>query len=60
MSDDTFTPADAPDTDVVEAIEPDVVLDLTDDAADEEEDDEPTETPAWAKPGKWYVVHTQS
>jgi transcriptional antiterminator NusG len=59
MSDDTFTPADAPDTDVVEAIEPDVVLDLTDDAADEE-DDEPTETPAWAKPGKWYVVHTQS
>ena len=59
MSDDTFTPSDAPDTDVVEAIEPDVVLDLTDDAADEE-DDEPTETPAWAKPGKWYVVHTQS
>ncbi len=59
MSDDTFTPADAPDTDVVEAIEPDVVLDLTDDATDEE-DDEPTETPAWAKPGKWYVVHTQS
>ena len=59
MSDDTFTPADVPDTDVVEAIEPDVVLDLTDDAADEE-DDEPTETPAWAKPGKWYVVHTQS
>ena len=59
MSDDTFTPADAPDTDVVEAIEPDVVLDLTDDAADDE-DNEPTETPAWARPGKWYVVHTQS
>ena len=59
MSDDTFTPTDAPVEDVVEAIEPDVVLDLTDDAADEE-DDEPTETPAWARPGKWYVVHTQS
>ena len=59
MSDDTFTPTDAAEADVVEAIEPDVVLDLTDDAA-EEEDDEPTETPAWARPGKWYVVHTQS
>ena len=59
MSDDTFTPTDAVEADVVEAIKPDVVLDLTDDAA-EEEDDEPTETPAWARPGKWYVVHTQS
>jgi transcriptional antiterminator NusG len=59
MSDDTFTPTDAPVADVVEAIEPDVVLDLTDDAADVE-DNEPTETPAWARPGKWYVVHTQS
>jgi transcription termination/antitermination protein NusG len=59
MSDDTFTPSDAPEAEVIEAIEPDVVLDLTDDASDEE-DDEPTETPAWAKPGKWYVVHTQS
>jgi transcriptional antiterminator NusG len=59
MSDDIFTPTDAPVADVEEAIEPDVVLDLTDDAADEE-DDEPTETPAWARPGKWYVVHTQS
>lgn len=59
MSDDTFTPTDAVEADVVEAIEPDVVLDLTDDA-EEDEDDEPTETPAWARPGKWYVVHTQS
>lgn len=57
MSDDTFTSTDA--ADVVEAIEPDVVLDLTDDVS-EDEDDEPAETPAWAKPGKWYVVHTQS
>lgn len=57
MSDDTFT-TDAT-SEVVDAIEPDVVLDLTDDA-DEEEDDTPAETPAWAKPGKWYVVHTQS
>ena len=59
MSDDTFTPSDAPEAEVIEAIEPDVVLDLTDDVSDEE-DDEPAETPAWAKPGKWYVVHTQS
>ena len=59
MSDDTFTSTDAPEA--IEAIEPDVVLDLTDDVADvEAEDDTPTETPAWAKPGKWYVVHTQS
>ena len=59
MSDDTFTPTDAPVQDDVETIEPDVVLDLTDDASDED-DDAPAETPAWAKPGKWYVVHTQS
>ena len=59
MSDDTFTSIDAPEA--PEAIEPDVVLDLTDDASDvEDEDDTPAETPAWAKPGKWYVVHTQS
>ncbi len=59
MSDDTFTPSDAPVQDDVETIEPDVVLDLTDDAS-EDDDDVPAETPAWAKPGKWYVVHTQS
>ncbi len=59
MSDDTFTTTDAPAADDVETIEPDVVLDLTDDASDED-DDAPAETPAWAKPGKWYVVHTQS
>lgn len=59
MSDDTFTSIDAPEA--PEAIEPDVVLDLTDDVSDTDgEDDAPTETPAWAKPGKWYVVHTQS
>ena len=59
MSDDTFTSIDAPKA--PEAIEPDVVLDLTDDVSDADgEDDAPAETPAWAKPGKWYVVHTQS
>lgn len=59
MSDDTFTSVDAPEA--PEAIEPDVVLDLTDDVSDaDDEDDAPAETPAWAKPGKWYVVHTQS
>ena len=59
MSDDTFTSIDAPEA--PEAIEPDVVLDLTDDVSDSDgEDDAPAETPAWAKPGKWYVVHTQS
>lgn len=61
MSDDTFTSTDSSTNEEIEAIEPDVVLDLTDDVSDEDDlDDEPTETPAWAKPGKWYVVHTQS
>jgi transcriptional antiterminator NusG len=59
MSEDTYNPVAATEADVLEAIEPDVVLDLTDDAADEESE-EVTETPAWAKPGKWYVVHSQS
>lgn len=60
MSDDTNTTIESTENDRVDtdAVEPDVVLDLTDDADDES--DEPTETPAWAKPGKWYVVHTQS
>lgn len=60
MSDDTFTSNDSSVNEEIDAIEPDVVLDLTDDASDSDEDNEPTETPAWAKPGKWYVVHTQS
>ena len=44
------------------AIEPDVVLDLTEgtDADVETEEETETETPAWAKPGSWYVVHSQS
>lgn len=44
------------------AIEPDVVLDLTEgtDADVETEEEVETETPAWAKPGSWYVVHSQS
>ena len=59
MSEDTYNPIAAPEADVIDAVEPDVVLDLTDDASDEDSDT-PTETPAWAKPGKWYVVHSQS
>ena len=59
MSDDTFTPVEAPEAAQNDTVEPDVVLDLTDDASDEDSDT-PTETPAWAKPGKWYVVHSQS
>jgi len=59
MSDDIFTPVEAPEAAQNDAVEPDVVLDLTDDASDEDSDT-PTETPAWAKPGKWYVVHSQS
>ena len=44
------------------AIEPDVVLDLTEgtDADVDTEEEVETETPAWAKPGSWYVVHSQS
>ena len=59
MSDDIFTPVEAPEAAQTDTVEPDVVLDLTDDASDEDSDT-PTETPAWAKPGKWYVVHSQS
>ena len=59
MSDDIFTPVEAPEAAQTDTVEPDVVLDLTDDASDEDSD-APTETPAWAKPGKWYVVHSQS
>ena len=62
MSDDTI---DTNDTS--EGLEPDVVLDLTDDATDvddldegDDEDEGPRETPPWARPGRWYVVHTQS
>jgi transcriptional antiterminator NusG len=59
MSDDIFTPVEAPEAAQNDTVEPDVVLDLTDDSTDEDSDT-PTETPAWAKPGKWYVVHSQS
>jgi transcriptional antiterminator NusG len=59
MSDDIFTPVEAPEAVQNDTVEPDVVLDLTDDVSDEDSDT-PTETPAWAKPGKWYVVHSQS
>ena len=59
MSDDIFTPVEAPEAAQNDTVEPDVVLDLTDDSSDEDSDS-PTETPAWAKPGKWYVVHSQS
>jgi transcriptional antiterminator NusG len=59
MSDDIFTPVEAPEAAQTDTVEPDVVLDLTDDAS-AEDSDAPTETPAWAKPGKWYVVHSQS
>ena len=44
--------------------EPDVVVDLTSDAdvedAEDDEDEGPRETPPWARPGRWYVVHTQA
>ena len=33
MSEDTYNPVAAPEADAIDAIEPDVVLDLTDDAA---------------------------
>jgi len=46
---------------------PEVVLDLTDETTDEDAVDEDGEfeevedaDPAWARPGKWYVVHTQA
>jgi len=64
MSDETT------DTEILDGAgtEPDVVVDLTSDDAvdgdtdldDEDEDDGPRETPPWARPGRWYVVHTQA
>ncbi len=42
------------------AIEPDVVLDLTEGTDADVDTEEEVETPAWAKPGSWYVVHSQS
>ena len=52
-------------TDNLETEEPEVVLDLTEegnalDGEDTDEDEGPQETPAWEKPGRWYVVHSQS
>ena len=58
MSDDTQNMIEH-----AESVEPDVVLDLTDaavEAEDSDEDDADEVEPAWAKPGNWYVVHTQS
>jgi len=57
MSDDIFTPVEAPEAAQNDTVEPDVVLDLTDDASDEDSDT-PTETPAWAKPGKLRSAFT--
>jgi transcriptional antiterminator NusG len=73
MSDETLSPPDHDlvDTDLVDADLVDTVLDLDaapavddDDAAegisiDEDVEDEPIDDP-WTRPGKWYVVHTQS
>lgn len=46
---------------------PEVILDLTDETTDEDAVDEDGELeeveeadPAWSRPGKWYVVHTQA
>ncbi|MFM8794677.1 MAG: transcription termination/antitermination protein NusG [Acidimicrobiales bacterium] len=52
-------------TDNLDTEEPEVVLDLTEEGAaldgeETDEDDGPQETPAWDKPGRWYVVHSQS
>ena len=64
MSDDT-TEIET-DIDTIAGAEPDVVVDLTSDAdsdveSDEaDEDDGPRVTPPWARPGRWYVVHTQA
>jgi len=38
MSDDIFTPVEAPEAAQTDTVEPDVVLDLTDDASDEDSD----------------------
>ena len=38
---------------------PDATFDLTDEGDEEEAQEAPRDTP-WLRPGKWYVVHTQS
>jgi transcription termination/antitermination protein NusG len=64
MSDETLS---HPDTDLVDTVlDLDAVPSADDDAADadgiaieEDVEDEPVDDP-WTRPGKWYVVHTQS
>ena len=52
-------------TDNLDTEAPEVILDLTEEGTalnneETDEDEGPRETPAWEKPGRWYVVHTQS
>jgi transcriptional antiterminator NusG len=54
---------DAADTDTADTAEgdetPDATFDLTDEGDEQAEAEAPRDTP-WLRPGKWYVVHTQS
>jgi len=61
LADDSTDAADAAPADVADLAEgddtPDATFDLTDEG--EEAEEVPRDTP-WLRPGKWYVVHTQS
>lgn len=55
--------ADGADEDVVVAGEPDATFDLTEGEGEGDEDEEleaPPVESSWTRPGKWYVIHSQS
>jgi transcription termination/antitermination protein NusG len=63
MSDETMDVVEDVDSvveTVVDVVDEDVVPDATFDLVEHDEDEAPRVESAWMRPGKWYVVHSQS